>query len=77
MKFSSTTGEIVTVKADQKDAWECYMKSCKIKSYSIKEDKNRASTSNINVVITNLDDLDPRANSEDWQPSRIEDVEPF
>lgn len=53
------------------------MKSCKIKSYSIKEDKNRASTSNINVVITNLDDLDPRANSEDWQPSRIEDVEPF
>lgn len=35
MKFPSSIGEIVTIKADQADAHECYVKSCKVELYNM------------------------------------------
>lgn len=49
------------------------MKSCKIEPNNIKEDHNKAPTSSVNIVITNLEDLDPRVDSEDQWPTLIED----
>lgn len=35
MKFSSSTGQIVFIKANQVDAHECYVKCCKIEPYNM------------------------------------------
>jgi len=38
MKFPTLTGEIFTIKADQKQAWQCYAKSLKMTPYpSVRE----------------------------------------
>jgi len=36
MKFPAPDGTIITVKADPKEAWLCYVKSLKVTSYSLK-----------------------------------------
>jgi len=33
MKFPTLTREIVTIKADQKQAWQCYVESQKVAPY--------------------------------------------
>jgi len=43
----------------------------------LKEGNNKESTSNVNVVITILEDLDPQEDSDDRQPTPIEDIKPF
>lgn len=55
------------MKANQVDACECYVKSCKIEMYNmVKEiDKGKAPIFSINTVVTTLEDLNPRSNYED------------
>lgn len=79
MKFLSSTREIVIMKANQVDACECYVKSCKIEMYNmVKEiDKGKAPIFSINTVVTTLEDLNPRSNYEDWRPTPTKDIELF
>lgn len=65
MIFPSLTGEIIVIKANQVDVRECYVKSCKIELYSVREDVSKASTSSVNAFISALEDLDPCVDFED------------
>ncbi|KAG4958125.1 hypothetical protein JHK84_044025 [Glycine max] len=65
MIFPSLTGEIITVKANQVDVRECYVKSCKIELYSVREDMSKASTFSVNAFISALEDLGPCVDFED------------
>lgn len=48
------------------DAREYYIKSCKIEPYNmVEEKKNKAPISIIKVIVTTLEDLDPRLDFED------------
>ncbi|KAG4950597.1 hypothetical protein JHK86_043836 [Glycine max] len=58
-------GEIITVKANQVDVRECYVKSCKIELYSVREDMSKASTFSVNAFISALEDLGPCVDFED------------
>jgi len=78
MKFTLSHGEIATIKANQQNACESYVKSCKIEPYIMVNKENyKALTTSVNTVSTEWKDLDLRANSEDRRPTPIEKFEPF
>lgn len=78
MKFTLSHGEIATIKANQQNACESYVKSCKIEPYIMVNKENyKGLTTSVNTVSTEWKDLDLRANSEDRRPTPIEKFEPF
>nr|KYP40021.1 Retrovirus-related Pol polyprotein from transposon opus [Cajanus cajan] len=73
MKFPGSDGKIISVKANQKTARQCYAESQKISSTG--EPGKKDSPTVAHITHGEITDLDPRSNSHDERPSPIDELD--
>lgn len=76
MKFPNPNGGILTVKADQMEARECYAKSLLIKPYILTSTKlaKVVDVNNVEGALPSWANFDPRRDEEDRRPTPIEEL---
>nr|KYP31941.1 Retrovirus-related Pol polyprotein from transposon opus [Cajanus cajan] len=73
MKFPGNDGKIISVKANQKTARQCYTESLRISSSDEQSKKDPPTVAHITHV--EIVDLDPRSDSHDERPSPIDELD--
>nr|KYP50214.1 Retrovirus-related Pol polyprotein from transposon 412 family [Cajanus cajan] len=73
MKFPGSNGKIISVRANQKTAWQCYAKSLKV---SPSEERHRGDPPIVaHIAQVDITDLDPRSESHYERPSPIDELD--
>lgn len=79
MKLPNQHGDIVTIKADQVEARECYTKSLLDKPYTLTSSKHTdaADANHVAGATPSLADLDPRKDEENMRLAPIKELHLF